>query len=265
MGIFGILDLPIFSNRFKFHIHIAQVVLVTVAIGLTVPRLFMNNVPRSRSSTIVLGMGGKSLILLVYLILSEHAPRFQRWHSYKAHAIIACLEVVFWSVVAGLMFKANVNYCKGTACGLSWIVIILAVTIIITEIVCSGISIREFREWKQAGKPKSIGPNHVRRSPFDDEESFQTVVAQPKEARVQAAERAYFYSEKRQAQPSHSRPHGESLWDAQDTLRSSRQERQHLSRRSEDRTHGREERYMHEMEQPPRYPGQQRYSPRGSR
>jgi hypothetical protein len=56
MGISRILDMPVFSSRFKFHIHIAQVVLVVAALGLTVPRLFMNNVPRSRSSTIALGM-----------------------------------------------------------------------------------------------------------------------------------------------------------------------------------------------------------------
>ncbi|CAG5175171.1 uncharacterized protein ALTATR162_LOCUS10754 [Alternaria atra] len=265
MGISRILDMPIFSSRFKFHIHIAQVVLVVAALGLTVPRLFMNNVPRSRSSTIALGMGAKSLILLAYLIFSERVSRFQRWHSYKAHAIISCLEVVFWSAVAGLMFQANMDYCKGITCGLSWVVIVIAVIIINSEIICSGISIREFREWKQAGKPKSTKPQHARRSPFDDEEAMQTQTHQLKDAPVQAAERAYIQSEQRNAQPSQSRPHGESLRETQNAPRSHRQERQHRSRSSEHRTRGREEFHMHEMEQPPRYPGQQQYTPRGSR
>jgi hypothetical protein len=56
MRISRILDLPLFSSRFKLQIHIAQVVLVTAAVGLTVPRLFVKNIPRSRSSTIALGM-----------------------------------------------------------------------------------------------------------------------------------------------------------------------------------------------------------------
>ncbi|KAL1793163.1 hypothetical protein ACET3X_008145 [Alternaria dauci] len=266
MGISKILDLPLFSSRYKLQIHIAQVVLVTTAVGLTLPRLFMKNIPRSRSSTIALGMGAKSLILLAYLILSEHVSHFQRWHSYKAHAIIACLEVLFWSAVAGLTFQANMKSCVGVSCGLSWVVMVLAVIVVNTEIVCSGISIREFREWKQAGRPKSMGPHSPRRSPFDDEESLQTGVTQPKEAPVQAAERAYFHSEQRRAQPSQTRSHGESPWNNQNASRSSQQGRHHSSRRSEDRTRGREERHMHEMEQqPPRYPGQQQYSPRRSR
>jgi hypothetical protein len=56
MRISSILDKPLFSSRYKLHIHLAQVVLVAAAVGLTVPRLFMNNVPRSRAGTIALGM-----------------------------------------------------------------------------------------------------------------------------------------------------------------------------------------------------------------
>ena len=85
--------------------------------------------PTGHSTLIELVWTLSPLILLAYLILSEHVPRFQRWHSYKAHAIIACLEVVFWSGVAGLTFQANTKSCVGVTCGLSWVVMVLAVII----------------------------------------------------------------------------------------------------------------------------------------
>ncbi|KNG49053.1 cytochrome p450 [Stemphylium lycopersici] len=206
MGIFNILEKPIFSSRFKLPIHIAQVVLVSIAVGLSVPRLFIKNVPRTRSGTIALGMGAKSLILLAYLILSEHAPRFRRWHSYKAHAIISCLEVVFWGAVAGLTFQGNVKSCEGVTCGLSWAVFVVAIIINNTELVASGIAIREFREWKLAGKPKGLDLHRhsdAHRRVLDGEEMDSPQVVQPKEMPVQAAQRAYFQPESPQSEHDH--------------------------------------------------------------
>ncbi|KAI4951342.1 hypothetical protein J4E91_004051 [Alternaria rosae] len=264
MGVFSFLDKPVFSSRFKFPIHIAQVVLVILAIALTLPRLFIANVPRTRASTYTLGMGAKSLILLAYLILSEHSPRFQRWHSYKAHAIISCIEVIFWSVVAGMMFSTNLSYCKGPTCGLGWVVVIIAIVIVNSEIIVAGICIKEFREWKSAGKPKSAKQQHTRRPASDEEEVVQTRAERPKEAPVQATEQAYFQSERRHSQRSHSMHHGESLWEAQHTPRFPRKEHQHRSHRSGDRTRELEERSMHEMEEP-RYAEHQQYTSRESR
>lgn len=56
MAILDILNKPFFSSRFKLHVHLFQVLLVSIAVGLSVPRLFMKNVPRGRTSTIALGM-----------------------------------------------------------------------------------------------------------------------------------------------------------------------------------------------------------------
>jgi uncharacterized membrane protein len=72
----------------------------------------------------------KTLILLAYLLLSERHRKFKRFHSYKAHLVISCIEVVFWSVVFGLMFSTNVSYCKGVTCGLGWIVVLIAVVMV---------------------------------------------------------------------------------------------------------------------------------------
>lgn len=63
------------------------------------------------------------------MLLSEHAPAFKRWHSYKANAILCSLEIVFWGAVAFLVFQANLKMCDGVMCALSWVVVGLAVVI----------------------------------------------------------------------------------------------------------------------------------------
>ena len=45
-----------FSPQYKLRIHILQIILIHVIMGLTVPRIFMKNQPRTRATTIALGM-----------------------------------------------------------------------------------------------------------------------------------------------------------------------------------------------------------------
>jgi hypothetical protein len=56
MTILDILNKPMFASRFKLPLHIITGMLVVIVIGLSVPRLFMKNQPRTRASTIALGM-----------------------------------------------------------------------------------------------------------------------------------------------------------------------------------------------------------------
>jgi hypothetical protein len=56
MGFLDFLEKPIFNTRFKYPIHLTQVVLAILAFALTVPRLFITNVPRTRAGTYALGM-----------------------------------------------------------------------------------------------------------------------------------------------------------------------------------------------------------------
>lgn len=135
-----------FASRFKLPLHIITGILVVIVIGLSVPRLFMKNQPRTRAGTIALGMvlithplfmktifnaiqGAKSLILLAYMLATEHVQRFKRWHSYKANVIISCLEIVFWGAVAFLVFQGNLKRCEGVTCYLSWVTVGIAVVI----------------------------------------------------------------------------------------------------------------------------------------
>ncbi|KAK7408074.1 hypothetical protein QQX98_009789 [Neonectria punicea] len=73
-----------------------------------------------------LGMAAKSLIILLYEILSSHVRAFKKWASLKAYVILNALEIVFWGAVAFLMIQANIKFCSGLSCTLSWVVVVLA-------------------------------------------------------------------------------------------------------------------------------------------
>ena len=73
--------------------------------------------------------GAKSLVVIAYQVATEHVGRFRRWHSYKANAILNCLEVVFWSAVTFFVIDANTSKCKGINCTFSWIVVVLGILI----------------------------------------------------------------------------------------------------------------------------------------
>ncbi|KAK7181166.1 hypothetical protein DPSP01_010622 [Paraphaeosphaeria sporulosa] len=148
MAALDFLNKSFFSPRFMLPLHLVQLLLISVAMGLSVPRLFMKNQPRTRANTIALGMGGKSLILLMYQLLSEYSRPFQRWHSFKANAIINCLEVVFWGAVAFLVMQANLKRCSGISCYLSWGVVGLAIVLNISMSYTAAIAIRQYREFK---------------------------------------------------------------------------------------------------------------------
>ncbi|KAJ4983850.1 hypothetical protein SVAN01_10654 [Stagonosporopsis vannaccii] len=177
MAILDILNKPMFNSRFKLPLHIITGILVVIVIGLSVPRLFMKNQPRTRAGTIALGMGAKSLILLGYMLLTEHVQKLKRWHSYKANVIISCLEIVFWGAVAFLVFQGNLSRCEGVTCYLSWVVVGIAVVINHLEIYASAIAIREFRDYRKTrnGMPLSS----VMSGATDEEEMVQRFPPQP--------------------------------------------------------------------------------------
>ncbi|KAJ4340549.1 hypothetical protein N0V87_002534 [Didymella glomerata] len=149
MTILDTLNKPMFASRFKLPLHIITGMLVVIVIGLSVPRLFMKNQPRTRAGTIALGMGAKSLVLLTYMLAAEHVQKFKRWHSYKANVIISCLEIVFWGAVAFLVFQGNLKRCEGVTCYLSWVTVGIAVVINHLEIYASAIAVREFCDYRK--------------------------------------------------------------------------------------------------------------------
>ncbi|KAF2757396.1 hypothetical protein EJ05DRAFT_388571 [Pseudovirgaria hyperparasitica] len=115
------------SPKCKVPLHVVYAILTVLAIGLSAPRLFMKNQPRTRANTIALGVGAKSLIILQYQLLTEHVARLRKWRSLKAFTILNSLEIVFWAAVVFLIIQANIKICVGTGCILSWIVMAIAI------------------------------------------------------------------------------------------------------------------------------------------
>ncbi|EYB21881.1 hypothetical protein FG05_11538 [Fusarium graminearum] len=117
---------PFFTLRNKLPLQIVQVILIIAVISLSGARLLLPNRPPGRSTTMGLGMGAKSLIIISYEILSEHVSGLRRWRSLKAYFILNAMEVVFWAAVAFMMIRGNSSVCIGTSCALGWVVFVLA-------------------------------------------------------------------------------------------------------------------------------------------
>ncbi|QDS72480.1 hypothetical protein FKW77_009934 [Venturia effusa] len=140
----------ILSHRQKTVFHIVQLILVHVAIGVSTPRIFMKNQPRTRATTIALGMGAKSIMFIFYQLITENIERFKRWGSLKAYMIINCLEILFWAAVVFLLIQANISRCVGIGCTLSWVVVGVSIVITAIQLPLAYFYTVEFRESKKA-------------------------------------------------------------------------------------------------------------------
>ncbi|KAF2798791.1 hypothetical protein K505DRAFT_371434 [Melanomma pulvis-pyrius CBS 109.77] len=114
------------ENKLKNRLHIIMLLLTVAVMGLAGARMFMIKGQRTRSDSMALAMGAKSLVFLAYQLCTEHMRRFKRWASLKAYFIINAMEVIFWVAVAGLNVQSNMKRCRGTTCALSWVVVVIA-------------------------------------------------------------------------------------------------------------------------------------------
>ncbi|KAF8859319.1 hypothetical protein BDZ45DRAFT_742561 [Acephala macrosclerotiorum] len=148
----------VFSNRYMFAVHMLQIMLVLAAIGGSVVRLLIvkapSGAPRSRANTMALGMGAKSLIIILYQVITEHSSKFRKWHSLKACMILNSLEVVFWAAVVFLMIQSNLNSCVGANCTISWVVCAVAGVLSTVAARTAVVSIMDFRYFKKNGVPR---------------------------------------------------------------------------------------------------------------
>lgn len=136
------------DTRFRFRVHMLQLVLVVLAIVLSGIRLSTLTRQTTRSDTIAIVMvrtavlplsgkseeeltthsmqGVKSLVVLAYQLLTEHANKLRKWVSLKANTILNMLEVVFWLVVLILALMSNAWVCNGASFALSWLLALVA-------------------------------------------------------------------------------------------------------------------------------------------
>ncbi|KAL2688920.1 hypothetical protein Neosp_002970 [[Neocosmospora] mangrovei] len=69
----------------------------------------------------------KSIVIILYQVLSQHTKYFRKWMSFKANLILNCLEIVFWSAVAFMTLQANTASCTGVNCALGWVILVLGI------------------------------------------------------------------------------------------------------------------------------------------
>ncbi|TVY83706.1 hypothetical protein LSUE1_G001137 [Lachnellula suecica] len=88
-----------FDNKYMFRVHMVQIILVLAALSVTGVRLLTTKsvpgVTPSRAKTMALGVGAKSLIIIIYELATSHTKKFRKWHSLMANMILNCLEQVF--------------------------------------------------------------------------------------------------------------------------------------------------------------------------
>ncbi|CAJ0538533.1 Ff.00g065940.m01.CDS01 [Fusarium sp. VM40] len=134
-------------------LHLMELFLIVAVLILSVVRMLKQpkNAPRGRSTTMALGMSAKSLIILLYQLLSEHVQAFKKWSSLKAYVILNALEIVFWGAVAFMMIQANLKFCEGFTCILSWIVCVLGIIMSTIASYLTVITWLDFRHFRANG------------------------------------------------------------------------------------------------------------------
>lgn len=72
----------------------------------------------------------KTLVFITYQLLSEHTERFAKWKSLKANLILNSIEPVFWLTLVILKFMGISRFCSGGGCAVTWIITLVAITIL---------------------------------------------------------------------------------------------------------------------------------------
>ncbi|KAH6688971.1 hypothetical protein F5X68DRAFT_76128 [Plectosphaerella plurivora] len=140
----------LFEPVWKFRAHVIELVLIIIAIILT--GVFMNLAPFfGRGDIMVIAMGAKSILFIVYQILTERSARFQKWASLKANLILNTIEIPFWLVVIILKFSSINTFCSGTSCGISIVIGLMAIIIFIVVLQVAVISWMDWLHYRKHG------------------------------------------------------------------------------------------------------------------
>ncbi|KAH6654686.1 hypothetical protein BKA67DRAFT_646380 [Truncatella angustata] len=146
-------DSSYFDGRHKTKIHILQIVLVILMIGLTGGRIATIPSGRqvSRGDTLGIVMGIKTLVVITYQLVTSHVGRFRKWQSLKAYAVLNSLEVLFWFTVIIISLMGISSYCQGANCGLSWLVVLVATSLLVLAFWTAVVSISDHRHYRSTG------------------------------------------------------------------------------------------------------------------
>ncbi|KAK1495542.1 hypothetical protein CCUS01_13423 [Colletotrichum cuscutae] len=100
-------SMPLFDNRHMMKVHIVQIIVIHIVMGLSGARIFLKGGPVTRTNTISLGISVKSMVFIIYQIATQHWARGRGWASLKANAILNGLEPVFWGAVVFMSIQVD--------------------------------------------------------------------------------------------------------------------------------------------------------------
>ena len=121
-----------FSTSFKNKMHWIQLTLVVTIIVLTGVRISIkpSSMPVTRSDTLAIVMGTKTIVVIGYQLLTTHVSKLRRWRNLKVYLVLNSMEVLFWFVVVIITGMGMSRYCQGAYCGLS--VLMLLISLMLT-------------------------------------------------------------------------------------------------------------------------------------
>ncbi|KAI5262321.1 hypothetical protein E4T47_09305 [Aureobasidium subglaciale] len=154
------LESPLFNTSFKTRMHYIELALVALVIILTGVRISQKPsfLPVTRSDTMAIVMGVKTIVVIAYQLLTSHVGSLKRWRNTKAYLVLNCLEVIFWLAVVVLTGMGMQRYCKGAYCGISVVIILLAVVMAVCSL-WTAVTTRKLRREERFGV-QSVLPVH---------------------------------------------------------------------------------------------------------
>ncbi|KAI1393309.1 uncharacterized protein F4822DRAFT_8139 [Hypoxylon trugodes] len=134
-----------FDSRFKFRVHMVQLSMIALVIILSIARIAMRDPPPQRAHTMGIAIGLKSIVFILYQVLTEHTFKFQKWANKKTNFILNCVDIPFWAVMMGLLLSTNAQACVGGSCAVSWILALLAIALLFLTFWAAIASYFEYR------------------------------------------------------------------------------------------------------------------------
>ncbi|KAL6362378.1 hypothetical protein LRP88_03657 [Fusarium phalaenopsidis] len=136
-----------FDPHWKTRVHIGMMVLIVAVIAFTGARAV------------------KSIVFLIYQLLTDKVDRFRKWRSLKAYAILNTMEIVFWFVVIIITFMGISRFCQGASCAFAWFVALNGFLLMATSFWAAVICWKDHKYFKSTGVVRGTAlPTHAMNS-----------------------------------------------------------------------------------------------------
>ncbi|KAK0378813.1 hypothetical protein CLIM01_03860 [Colletotrichum limetticola] len=165
-------SVPLFDNRHMMKVHIVQIIVIHIVMGLSGARIFLKGGPVTRTNTMSLGISVKSMVFIIYQIATQHWARGRGWASLKANAILNGLEPVFWGAVVFMSIQGNIQRCVGTSCILSWVIVGCGIFLNLLAAYTAVVSFVDFKYFRRTGTTRGVSVD--RKAPMHTEEITST-------------------------------------------------------------------------------------------